>query len=155
PADNLVQLFGEEQPRQFYRLVAERSGLRQHRFQDLAITALRPKRRLLDQAPSLLEFEAQVPACIPLLDEIGAPAAKQVTPRLDRVEIVGVFRQRKAPGPAVIVEERHRRLLPPGLDTRLVLDARLQLVVAVRENVGPYVEDVTNDALHRKAAAIN
>ena len=59
-----------------------------------------------------------------LLHHLGAPALEQIAPRLDRVEVAAVAVHREAAAPAVVVDERHRRLAPVRLVLRAVLDAR-------------------------------
>jgi hypothetical protein len=71
-----------------------------------------------------------------LLGDLDPPGGEQVAPGLDRVEVAGVAGEREAAGPAVVVDEAHRRLAPLLVLLRPVADDRAQLVVAVDEDVG-------------------
>ena len=108
----------------------------------------------LDQRPALAQLEADVEPGVVLLHDLAAPALEQIAPRLDGVEVTGVALERKPPAPAVVVEERHRRLAPLGLVLRAVLDRRRDLVVTVAEDVGLDLDHVAHHPLDRMAATV-
>ena len=89
-----------------------------------------------------------------LLHDLGAPALEQIAPRLDRVEVAAVAVHRETAAPAVVVDERHRRLAPVRLVLRAVPDARRDLVVAVAEDVRLDLDHVARDPLDRVPAAV-
>ncbi len=72
-----MQLFGKKQSGKVLRPVVKSRGLRQQRFQERAITALRADCCFLDQDPPLRELQAQVLASIALLAKNDIAASVQ------------------------------------------------------------------------------
>ena len=89
-----------------------------------------------------------------LLRDLDPPGGILVAPGLDRVDVAGVAGEREGAGPAVVVDEPHRLLVPVRLLLGAVLDHGRELVVPVDEDVGLDGEHVADDALDREAAAI-
>ena len=108
----------------------------------------------LDQQAAFGQLEADVQTGIVLLHDLGAPALEQVAPGRDRIEIAGVAGDREPAAPAVVVDERHRRLAPVPLVLRAILDAGGDLVVAVAEDVGLDLDHVADHPLDRMPAAV-
>ena len=111
--------------------------------------------RLLDETLALDEFERDVLPGLLLLDQIGAPALEMVGPGLDRVAPAPDPVRPETRHPAVVVEERKRRLPPV-----LVLEARISGPRAIlswpsRKMSAQTVDLVADHPLDRIAAGID
>src|SRR5690606_4287983 len=121
------------------------------------ILALRDRQGPLDEQTTFEELETDGLAGVALLLRTVPPGLEGIPPRLDRVEVAGVFGEGDAPAPPVEagVLERHRHLVP----VRLVLAAAFQhggdLLVAFAEDVGPDLQNVADLALHRISAVVD
>src|SRR5437868_3297593 len=110
--------------------------------------------RGLDDVAPPDQFEIDVLAGLALLREVLAPALEPVGPRLDRVAPASNPVRPEARDPAVVVVKRERRF-PPILVLEGVVEHRLELVVAVAEQIGPYLDRVADDALGRITTRID
>ena len=127
----------------------------QQRRQRLSVGAGGALRRRLGDAHALDGLETQRLRRRLLLADLVEPGAERVAPGLDRELVAGVALERKAAGPAVVVDEAHRRAAPLGLAGNAVEHRGGDLLVAVGEDVGPDLDGIADDALDRRAAAVD
>ena len=135
-------------------VVALGAELLQQRPQRLLIGALGLLEGALQEQAPLGQLERHVQPGVVLLHHLGAPAFEQVAPGLDGVDVAAVAHDRKAAGPAIVLDQRHRRLAPGALVLGAVLDAGGNLVVAVAEDVRLDLDHVADHALDRMPSAV-
>ena len=120
---------------------------------------LRPARaigdRLLDEQAALGELEGDGHARGPLLGDLVAPRGEEIAPGDDGVAIECVVGELEGAAPAVVVDGAHRRLAPRAVAVPPVKQRRIDLVVAVAEDVGLDHQLVPDRALHREAPVID
>jgi len=87
--------------------------------------------------------------------EIVPPRQEMVDPGGHRVAVAPRFGDRERAAPAVVAQRRHRRLAPLDLVVAAPAQAAGEHVVTVGEAVGLDVDLVADDALDRKASAVD
>src|SRR6516164_646816 len=107
------------------------------------------------KAAPLLELHRDIEPSLAFFAQILPPAREDVGPGFNGIDIAADLRRREACGPPVVVAREHART-PPFL---VALMAPKQVCrehrVALAEDVGPDIDWLVHDPLHRKAAAIN
>src|SRR5437763_6332480 len=83
------------------------------------------------------------------------PAAEGVGPRFDGVFVDRVFVESADAAPAIVIDMRHRRLMPVGFAKLPPFHRRGDDIVAVLENVRFHGEIVADDALDHVAPAVH
>ena len=148
-------LLVEKEPQLRRRAVLRLLEPAQQRRQRLSVGAAGALRRRLGDAHALDGLETQRLRRRLLLADLVEPGAERVAPGLDRELVTGVALERKATGPAVVVDEAHRRAAPLGLAGNAVQHRGGDLLVAVGEDVGPHLDGIADDAFRRRAAAVD
>ena len=117
--------------------------------------ALVPRRDVGEQFAALLGFQIELLPGFALEQEVAPPGGERIGPGFDRVNIADRLIGSETCGPAIVVVEAHGPSMPAFLAIAAPDERRRDDVMAIAKNIGPHLDRLTLNALHRITALLD